>query len=52
MMISDKRVIIIEGGLSGLTLSYLLQRKNLSTTILEAAELKPQANFPGTWKVL
>jgi monoamine oxidase len=37
MMISDKRVIIIGGGLSGLILSYLLQRKNLKTTILEAA---------------
>ena len=37
MMTSDKRVIIIGGGLSGLTLSYLLQGKNLKTKILEAA---------------
>lgn len=37
MMMSEKRVIIIGGGLSGLTLSYLLLSRNLRTTIVEAA---------------
>ena len=32
-----EKVIIIGGGLSGLTLAYLLQKKNISTTILEAS---------------
>lgn len=36
-MISKQKVIIIGGGLSGLTLAYLLQKKNVNTTILEAS---------------
>lgn len=36
-MVSKGKVIIIGGGLSGLTLAYLLQYKNISTTILEAS---------------
>jgi monoamine oxidase len=30
-------VIIVGGGLSGLTLAYLLSKKNINTTVLEAS---------------
>ncbi|MGC4231847.1 MAG: NAD(P)/FAD-dependent oxidoreductase [Niabella sp.] len=33
----NKRTFIIGGGLSGLTLAYLLSKRNISTTILEAS---------------
>ncbi len=33
----NERIIIIGGGLSGLTLAYLLSKKNIKTTILEAS---------------
>lgn len=36
-MHSKKQIIIIGGGLSGLTLSYLLQKKNYDITLLEAS---------------
>lgn len=36
-MISNGKLIILGGGLSGLTLAYLLQKKDFSTTILEAS---------------
>lgn len=37
-MIIKEKVIIIGGGLSGLTLAYLLQKKGINTTILEASQ--------------
>lgn len=33
----NERVVIVGGGLSGLTLAYLLSKKNIYTTILEAS---------------
>ncbi|MGN6616502.1 MAG: flavin monoamine oxidase family protein [Ilyomonas sp.] len=36
-MISKEKVIIVGGGLSGLTLAYLLQKKGIGTTLLEAS---------------
>lgn len=36
-MKKDKKIIIIGGGLNGLTLAYLLQKKNIQTTVLEAS---------------
>ena len=36
-MISTEKVIIVGGGLSGLTLAYLLQKKGVNTTLLEAS---------------
>jgi monoamine oxidase len=36
-MIAKEKVIIVGGGLSGLTLAYLLQKKGVNTTILEAS---------------
>lgn len=33
----DEKIIIIGGGLSGLTLAYLLSKKDIETTILEAS---------------
>ena len=36
-MKQDERIIIVGGGLSGLTLAYLLAKKNIETTILEAS---------------
>jgi len=36
-MIPKEKVIIVGGGLSGLTLAYLLQKKGISITLLEAA---------------
>lgn len=34
---NNQRIIIIGGGLSGLTLAYLLSKRNINTTILEAS---------------
>ncbi|WP_114789683.1 FAD-dependent oxidoreductase [Niabella yanshanensis] len=34
----EKQVVIIGGGLSGLTLAYLLSKQNIKATILEAAQ--------------
>lgn len=36
-MIAKEKVILIGGGLSGLTLAYLLQKKHVSVTLLEAS---------------
>ena len=36
-MEKSKRIIIIGGGLSGLTLAYLLSRRNIKSTIIEAS---------------
>jgi len=36
-MISKEKVVIVGGGLSGLTLAYLLKKKGVSTTLLEAS---------------
>jgi len=36
-MKKNERIIIIGGGLSGLTLAYLLSKKNIFTTVLEAS---------------
>lgn len=33
----NKKIVIIGGGLSGLTLAYLLSKKGISTTVLEAS---------------
>jgi monoamine oxidase len=35
--LKDKRIIIVGGGLSGLTLAYLLSKENIVATILEAS---------------
>jgi monoamine oxidase len=37
-METNEKIIIIGGGLSGLTLAYLLSKKNIETTILEASD--------------
>jgi monoamine oxidase len=37
-MNAKAKVVIIGGGLSGLTLAYLLQKRNVSTTLLEASQ--------------
>ncbi|MCZ2101840.1 MAG: FAD-dependent oxidoreductase [Chitinophagales bacterium] len=34
----NERIIIIGGGLSGLTLAYLLSKRNIKATILEASD--------------
>lgn len=36
-MAQSERIILIGGGLSGLTLAYLLSRKNIKVTVLEAS---------------
>ncbi|WP_185218103.1 NAD(P)/FAD-dependent oxidoreductase [Sphingobacterium mizutaii] len=36
-MIDNQRIVIIGGGLSGLTLAYLLSKKNINVLILEAS---------------
>ncbi|WP_026714178.1 flavin monoamine oxidase family protein [Flavobacterium daejeonense] len=37
-MKTNEKIIIVGGGLSGLTLAYLLSKKNIETTILEASD--------------
>lgn len=37
-MKTNEKIIIIGGGLSGLTLAYLLSKKNIKSTILEASD--------------
>lgn len=36
-MVTDEQIFIVGGGLSGLTLSYLLARNNIRSTVLEAS---------------
>ena len=36
-MNDNQRIVIIGGGLSGLTLAYLLSKRNIKATVLEAS---------------